>query len=480
MTSTTAPVAPASPKSTLIETGGIEAIPLNRRHGSPWQLFATWSAPNLEFATVFVGVIAVAFFGLGFWEALLAIVVGAAAGSLTQGLLTTWGPREGLAQMVLSRTAFGYRGNILPAALNTVLAGVGWFAVNSISGAFALATLTGMPKPLALVIIVAVILIVAFIGHDFVQIFERYATYILGAIFLVAIVFVFASSQVNAPVKGGGFSFAGFTLAAGAVFGYVAGWNPYSADYSRYLPASTPRRTVGLAAGLGMFISCTVLMTAGAAAATIAGFNPDNPTDSFTSTMPDFVRGLILIAIAVGAIAANTLNIYSGAMSFLAAGAKIPFALRRAIVAVSFGIIGFFIALSVLADAGHNYENFLLVIAYWVAPWLGVVLVDRFLRRGTDISRLVTEKANYRNASGVIAFLVGLVISVGLFANQQIFTGLVPKAIPAVGDLTAIVGLLVSGIVYFVAFRFIKPVLGSPLDEMAPVAIGIDAADDVA
>lgn len=477
MTSTTAPVAPASRKSTLIETGGIEAISLDRRHGSPWQLFATWSAPNLEFATVFVGVIAVAFFGLGFWEALLAIVVGAAAGSLTQGLLTTWGPREGLAQMVLSRTAFGYRGNILPAALNTVLAGVGWFAVNSISGAFALATLTGMPKPVALVIIVAIILIVAFIGHDFVQVFERYATYILGAIFLVAIIYVFAASHVNAPVKGGGFSFAGFTLAAGAVFGYVAGWNPYSADYSRYLPATTRRRTVGLAAGLGMFISCTVLMAAGAAAATIVGFNPDSPTDSFTSPMPDVVRSLTLVAIAVGAIAANTLNIYSGAMSFLAAGAKIPFALRRAIVAVSFGVIGFIIALSVLADAGHNYENFLLVIAYWVAPWLGVVLVDRFLRRGTDISALITEKAKYRNASGVIAFVVGLIVSVGLFANQQVFTGVVAKALPDVGDLTAIVGLLVSGIVYFVAFKLLKPTLGAPLDFTNAAVVVVDSAD---
>ncbi|MBC7518737.1 MAG: cytosine permease [Microbacteriaceae bacterium] len=478
MTFTTAPEAPASPKSTLIETGGIEAIPLNRRHGSPWQLFATWSAPNLEFATVFVGVIAVAFFGLGFWQALLAIVVGAAAGSLTQGLLTTWGPREGLAQMVLSRTAFGYRGNILPAALNTVLAGVGWFAVNSISGAFALATLTGMPKPLALVIIVAIILIVAFIGHDFVQAFERYATYILGAIFIIAIIYVFASSHVNTPVRGGGFSFAGFTLAAGAVFGYVAGWNPYSADYSRYLPAATRRRTVGLAAGLGMFMSCTLLMAAGAAAATIVGFNPDSPTDSFTATMPDVVRGLTLVAIAVGAIAANTLNIYSGAMSFLAAGAKIPFALRRAIVAVSFGVIGFIIALSVLADAGHNYENFLLVISYWVAPWLGVVLVDRFLRRGTDIGALVTEKARYRNASGVIAFVVGLVVSIGLFANQQVFTGFVAQSLPDVGDLTAIVGLVVSAVVYLVAFKLLKPALGGPLVSAAP--IGVDAADDVA
>jgi NCS1 family nucleobase:cation symporter-1 len=67
--------------ATTVEPGGIEAIPASRRHGSPWQLLATWSAPNLEFATVFVGVISVAFFGLGFWPAIAAIVIGNVLGA---------------------------------------------------------------------------------------------------------------------------------------------------------------------------------------------------------------------------------------------------------------------------------------------------------------------------------------------------------------------------------------------------------------
>ena len=112
----TAPARPSTARPTTIEPGGIESIPADKRHGSPWQLLATWSAPNLEFATVFVGFIGVAFFGLGFWQAVAAIVIGNALGSATQGILSTWGPREGLAQLVLSRTAFGLRGNILPSA----------------------------------------------------------------------------------------------------------------------------------------------------------------------------------------------------------------------------------------------------------------------------------------------------------------------------------------------------------------------------
>ena len=39
-----------------VEPGGAEFIPLSDRHGKPLQLFWTWMSPNLEFATVFVGV----------------------------------------------------------------------------------------------------------------------------------------------------------------------------------------------------------------------------------------------------------------------------------------------------------------------------------------------------------------------------------------------------------------------------------------
>jgi NCS1 family nucleobase:cation symporter-1 len=454
--------APRAPESRVLETGGIEGIPLDRRHGRAGQLFTTWTAPNLEFATIFVGVISVAFFGLSFWWAMLALFVGNALGSITQGILSTWGPRDGLPQMVLGRTAFGYRGNILPSALNTVMAGIGWFAVNSVSGAFALSTLTGMPTVLALLIIVIIEVAVAFVGHDLVQQFERYASIVLGIIFLIATISVFSSANLAAPTEGSGFSFAGFTLSAAAAFGYAAGWNPYSADYTRYLPKNTSGRAVAWFAGLGVFVSCTILMAAGAAAATVAGFDPGDPTTSFTSEMPSVISALTLLAIAVGAIAANALNIYSGAMSFLAAGVRLRFSLRRAIVALGFGVIGFFVAWSALPDAGHSYENFLLVIAYWIAPWLGIVLVDRWLRRGTDVAALVSDTKRYRNSAGIIAFVVAAVVSVGLFSNQTFYTGPVPTAVP-VGDLTPLVGFVVAAVLYAVLFRVMRPELGARL-----------------
>src|SRR2546421_9852892 len=87
-------------KITTVEPGGAEFIPLHERHGKPLQLFWTWTSPNLEFATVFVGVLAVAACGLSSSQAGLAIVIGTAGGALSQGILSARGPEHGVPQMV--------------------------------------------------------------------------------------------------------------------------------------------------------------------------------------------------------------------------------------------------------------------------------------------------------------------------------------------------------------------------------------------
>ncbi len=103
-------------KVAVVEPGGAEFIPLSERHGKPLQQFWTWVSPNMEFATIFVGIIGVWFFGQSFWMASLAILLGTALGSVSMGALAARGPLYGVPQMVLSRIGFGFLGNILQAA----------------------------------------------------------------------------------------------------------------------------------------------------------------------------------------------------------------------------------------------------------------------------------------------------------------------------------------------------------------------------
>jgi nucleobase:cation symporter-1, NCS1 family len=432
-----------------VEPGGAEFIPLHERHGKPVQLFWTWTSPNLEFATVFVGVLAVAAFGLSFWQAVLAIVIGTAGGAVAQGVLSARGPEHGVPQMVLSRLGFGYWGNVLPAGLNSITAGIGWFAVNSVSGTFALNTLTHLPKILCLIIIVALQIAIAFFGHNLVHAFERYAFPVLAVIFVIATIVILAKSHpgaAHAAIPGG------FLVTIGAVFGYAAGWNPYAADYTRYFPPGTSKKAIGWWAAAGLFLSCVVLEIAGAASATAAsaGASLGDPTGTFTGHLPTALADLTLLAIALGAVCANVLNIYSGAMSFVAMGVRLPLALRRAIVALVFGVIGFIVAITGLHDAGAKYTDFLLIISYWIAPWLAVMFCDQFLyrRRSLAEEESLLFNRHYSNWAGPVAMLLGVVLSVWLFSNQTKYVGLVPTHVKSVGDLTFESGFVIAALVY--------------------------------
>ncbi|MFF4506252.1 purine-cytosine permease family protein [Streptomyces sp. NPDC001401] len=441
-------------KVIAVETAGSEPIPDAERHGSPLQLLWTWASPNIEFATVFIGVISVLFFGLSFWAATGAIVLGTAVGAITQGFLSLDGPRFGVPQMVIGRFSFGYFGNILPSAANGLIAGVGWFAVNSVSAAFALNTLTGLrPLPSLLLVVVAEI-VIGFIGHNFVHTFEKYAFPALAVIFLLAGVWTFKDAHLSGGGSGGGIG--GFLLAFSAAWGYAAGWNPYATDYSRYLPRTANKLKTIVYPAVGLFVSVAVVAVIGAASATIVAPKDATPTAAFTGHLPGWLGDLVLLAIILGAISANALNIYSGAISITSFGLKLPTWLSRSVLVVVSGIAGTAAAWSSLDDAGSAYEAFLLVIAYWVAPWLGVVLVERWLQTRTATDEELSARLGDRtftNWPGIAALLIGVAVSVPLFSNQEDYVGYVPKHWPSFGDITPLVGFVVAAVLYSVLRR---------------------------
>jgi purine-cytosine permease-like protein len=173
----------------------------------------------------------------------------------------------------------------------------------------------------------------------------------------------------------------------------------------------------------------------------------------YADIMSTWLRDITLVAIAVGAVAANALNIYSGAMSALATGIRISFGRARALVAAIFGVIGFVLALTALhGNLAEDYNDFLLVIAYWITPWVAIVFVDRAMRRGTDVTGAALANAN-TSLAGALSFVVSVAISIWLFSNQTKYVGLVPKHHGAVGDITPLVGFVLAGVLYAVLVR---------------------------
>ena len=131
-----------------------------------------------------------------------------------------------------------------------------------------------------------------------------------------------------------------------------------------------------------------LLEIAGAAAVTALSQGLNAALEStrpgqITGLLPTWLGKLTLIAIFIGAICANVLNIYSAGLSALTVGLKLPTTLARAAVSIGLGVIGYIVATQYVDDPS-KYENFLLIISYWIGPWLAVVFLDRWFRRGVD------------------------------------------------------------------------------------------------
>jgi purine-cytosine permease-like protein len=367
--------------------------------------------------------------------------------------------------MVESRGAFGFLGNILPAGLNAFTGAIGWFIVNSVSGAFALQALGGivnwnLPFWLTFLVIVVAQVLIATFGHNFIHLFERWALPLLGVVFALATVIILTKANFGVAANPGPIGhFGAFTLMLTAVFGYAAGWNPYAADYTRYMAPTVNRQRVGFWAAAGVFISCVVIELAGAALAAVPGtkWGPnDIPTVQLSVALPNWLYYLTLLCIAVGAVAANAINIYSGTMSLVAVGIRemgLTLRQRRAALAVLAGVLGYVIGIAGQANVGpgSKYESFLLLISYWIGCWLAVVFVDYWVRKGEYGDESLFFNTSYQRWQGFAAMAIGLIVSVGLFGNVYgVWVGPIPNNNGGIGDITFFVGFVLTAVLYYV------------------------------
>ncbi|MDA8346161.1 MAG: cytosine permease [Thermaerobacter sp.] len=413
------------------EVYGIDPIPTDARHGKASSLFTLWFAANLGIPAWFLGVLGLSL-GLGTSAALTAVVIGSAIGAALLAFASRLGPRSGLAQLPQSRSSFGRRGAYLPAVLNWVSC-LGWFAVNSVLGGELTAELLHLPFALGLALLSLVQVVIAFVGHDTVHRVERYVSLLLFATFAF---FSWKAVTGGVPVLvHGGFNFGSFALEVAVTASYLFSWAPYASDYSRYLPATESGTRIFAMTFLGAFLSSAWVEVLGvllAARFHIASAIPLLRAASGGLMLFVFAAGML------GTVTANVLNIYTGATSLLTLDVR----MSRGVATIVVGVLGAVFAY--LGERGFSgyYENFLLLLSYWVAPWLGVVLVDTMRQSGSQERGV---------APGVYAFLVGVVASIP-FMSQTLYEGPVARALGG-ADLAYYIGFAVAALVYAVSLR---------------------------
>ena len=202
-------------------------------------------------------------------------------------------------------------------------------------------------------------------------------------------------------------------------------------------PASPIR--VAVAAGSGLMVACGVLEVAGAALATVAGTQwgiSAIPTNQFVRPLPEVLVVIAPLAICVGAISANAINLYSSAMSFLSMGIRIGARLRRAIAAVGFGVIGFVVGWLVVktGQVGPGRHRGLVPELPLLQHLLDRRLPGRGDRRLGDAPAAGSapgSSSTGATATGAasLAFLLGIAACIP-FMNQSLYVGIVASRLP--------------------------------------------------
>jgi NCS1 family nucleobase:cation symporter-1 len=437
-----------------VEPFGIDPIPAQERHGRIGKVFTIWFAGNLNVVTWFTGFLGITL-GLSLKGAVLAVIIGNLLGGVMLAMTCALGPRIGQPLIPGSRRAFGKAG-VRGLSFINFINNIGWLAVDLVLSVMAfqkLAPILGYHGAL-LILTVATILIAVY-GYNFIHTFAHWMSIFMGVIFAaMTVVALHSLPAAGAGSAAGGFNTWMFVLAIAVTFSYQISYCPIGSDYSRYLPEDTPPGQVWLASYLGNVVSCIWLELLGVLMAAL-GLQAASPMD-FARLMGVFaVPALITVVLSI--MPNNVIAVYSGGLAALAMGAPMK---RWTSALVTGGIA----ALLIVYGAGqfaNTYENFLLLLSYWIAPWLGVIISDHFFNRQAPAGA-------EHGWSGILAFVIGVAVSVP-FMSSALYTGPIARVYLGGADISYFISMLVSASIYLVAVRAAR----RPVAASAPVPAGL-------
>lgn len=432
---------PARAGDMAIETHGIAPIPPENRYGSPRRLFTVWFAPQVNMTVVFTGTLAVVL-GLGFWLGLLAMVIGTVIGSVAVAYLSTWGPRTGTAQLPNARMAFGPTVSVVAAI--QWLCSIAWDGLVGLFGGEALAALLGIPFWLAVVIVLAAQGAVGVFGYEVIHRLQAIMTVVLVVTFAVLAVKLLGGNLVlSTPTLAGADLAGAFVMEVTIALSLAISWASYGSDYSRYLPARTSRLAVFGYTFAGLATAYIAVQTIGIAAGETL---TDQTVEGVRTVMGGGVLGaLALLVIALGSIASNSMNDYSGSLALQTIGVRV----RRPVSAVVVAVLAFALIMWLhTGDLTARFQGVLLFVSYWVPAFVAIVAIDwRYRSAGRDVVDPMSENTARPDAIAALGSFVVAFCAAVPFMHTSILVG--PLAARLHGaDIAYFVNFLVAVALY--------------------------------
>ncbi|MGC8488220.1 MAG: purine-cytosine permease family protein [Clostridia bacterium] len=456
---------PVSDAAWRIETNGANPVDGRERHGSLRDLFWVWFAANLAIVGMVLGAATMSY-GLAFWQAILAIL--GAFSFVLIGYFAVPGARTGVPTMVLSRASFGTRGNLLP-SLVSWLNLVGWETVVLVVATYALEgvfrRLFGLPPSaatlsLSLVAVMVVAFSVALLGHATLVRVQTLFSYIFGLLTVAVAVwlvpYINLTRTFSAPP---GPWLTGFLPALSIVVaGTGLSWVNTAADYTRYLPSSTPSRGIIASTTWGAVIPAMALMLLGAL---LYSGMPQLATSGnyiglLEGALPAWLAVPYLLTAVASMVTGDIMDIYSSGLSLLAARVRVARYKTVIVDAVLSGAASLYVIL-----AAHNFiatfSAFLTLLAAVLAPWAGVFLVDLTtrLKRGIAVDALYAEENSAYGAirwPALASWMAGLALGLSL-TSSALWSGPLAHGIFQGSNLGYLAGFALASGLYAVLGR---------------------------
>ncbi|KAF4462304.1 Purine-cytosine permease FCY2 [Fusarium albosuccineum] len=446
-----------------VEEKGIQPIPIEERTVTRfYNIFTCWCSINSNILGITFGMLGPLVYGLSLRDSSLVILFFCMFSTVAPAYLATLGPKTGMRQMIQARYSFGRYLVSIPVLLNLATL-TGFIVIIYVVGGQCLSAVSGghLTPDVGIVIIGLLSLFISFCGFKVLHYYETYA--FIPAIIAITIATGCGGSQLMKQAAPAAPPAANQVLSFGMIVAsYMIPWAAISSDLTTYFDPKVPSWRVFTYSYLGLLTPTVLLMTLGAA---IAGALPNVPEwekaygetlvggvlAAMLSSAGGFgkfvvvILSLTLLGNTGGTMYAITLNF----QTLIPGLVKIP----RYAFAIVVTVIVIPTALRAQRDFFVNLENFVALIGYWSASFIGIVTVEHLVfRRGKYDSY---DHAIWNVASqlplGIAAIAAGIIcyaLVVPCMA-QVWWTGPIAKT---TGDIGFEIAFVMSSL-FYVPFR---------------------------
>jgi putative hydroxymethylpyrimidine transporter CytX len=445
------------PRSDLAAaTIGIERVPDRYRVLGFFDYFVLWADFGVGLLVLLAGTALVP--GLGFWEAIAAILAGTLIGSVMLGLAGMVGSDNGIPSMVGLRPSFGQRGSYLPSLMNVVQL-VGWGAFELVIMAQASSRLTqsvfGVSSYPIWAIVWGIVVVVLALGGPLVvvrQWLEKAGIWIVLVTGAWMALYVVGHANFAVLVSRPGNGSLNFAQGIDLVVAMPISWLPLIADFNRFARSS---RSSFWGTVSGFAVSNVLFYALGVLLILVL------PTSDLIGSIMTVAFGTAGLALLLGDETDNAFaDVYSGAISIKNV---LPGLSTRLLVAA---IGGLCLAIALTVDLG-SFQSFLYLVGSLFTPLFGILFADYFIlrRRHYGEEDLYPADGRGRSRGGVNPVaLVAWACGIAAYLAETTYVGWLGGTLPS----------LAASLLVYLAATFIGRAIGTAPDGLPSPAPDAD------